>query len=69
MSTLQQGEDKPVVKIGNLNGNIFVIMAEARRVLKRAGRADSAEEMVGKVMSSDSYDNALSILSQYVRFE
>ena len=51
------------------DGNIFAIMGRASRLLKSSGQGDKAKEMRDRVMSCDSYQKALSIVSEYVETE
>lgn len=60
--------EKPVVT-GPVDGNVFSVMGAASRALKRAGLADRATEMSNRVRSSGSYDEALSIIMEYVDFD
>ena len=57
---------KPECKLIGENGNIFNLCGIAMRTLKREGMRAEADEMVEKVMSADSYDEALSIIGEYV---
>lgn len=57
---------KPKVKLVGQNGNIYNILGIASRALKEAGYADEAKEMQTKVFASDSYEEALAIVLQYV---
>lgn len=58
--------NKPKVKLVGQNGNIFNILNIASIALKEAGYADEAKEMQTKVFASDSYEEALAIVLQYV---
>lgn len=58
--------NKPKVKLVGQNGNIFNILGIASRALKEAGYADEAKEMQTKVFASDSYEEDLAIVLQYV---
>lgn len=60
---------KPKAKLIGANGNIFNLIGIASRSLKRAGQNDQATEMSKRVMSSGSYDEALSIIMEYVEVE
>ena len=60
---------KPKMQLIGQDGNIFVIMGRASRLLKNAGQSDKAKEMRDRVMSCDSYQKALSIVSEYVETE
>lgn len=48
------------------NGNVFNLMGIASKTLKKNGMADEAKEMCSRVTSSGSYDEALSIIDEYV---
>lgn len=60
---------KPKLKLLGHDGNIFSILADARRLLVRNGQAKQAEEMYGKVQESGDYYQALGIISEYVETE
>lgn len=59
-------ERKPVCKLVGSNGNIFNLLGIASRALKRAGMKNEATEMSNRVFSSESYEEALSIILEYV---
>ena len=48
------------------SGNIFAILGGASRILRRCGRNPECEEMVERVTSSGSYEEALAIINEYV---
>ena len=48
------------------SGNIFVVMGGASAILRRLGKKDKADEMINRVTSSGSYDEALGIIGEYV---
>ena len=60
---------KPKCKLVGENGNIFNLMGIAARTLKRAGLREEAEEMVDRITKSQSYDEALRIIMEYVEAE
>ena len=60
---------KPKMQLIGQDGNIFAIMGRASRLLKSGGQGDKAKEMRDRVMSCDSYQKALSIVSEYVETE
>ena len=60
---------KPKMQLIGQDGNIFAIMGRASRLLKSCGQGDKAKEMRDRVMSCDSYQKALSIISEYVETE
>lgn len=49
------------------SGNIYAIMCGACKILCRCGMKDRADEMINRVTSSGSYDEALNIVGEYVR--
>lgn len=60
---------RPKMQLIGYDGNIFAIMGRAGRLLTDCGQADTAKEMRERVMSCDSYQKALSIVSEYVETE
>ena len=60
---------KPKMQLIGQDGNIFAIMGRATRLLKSSGQGEKAKEMRDRVMSCDSYQKALSIVSEYVETE
>ncbi len=59
---------KPQFEIDGQDGNIFSILGEARRILRNAGLSAEVEEMSMRVTRSDSYEEALKIISEYVEY-
>lgn len=64
-----QMTQRPKMQLIGQDGNIFAIMGRASRLLTDYGQADKAKEMRDRVMSCDSYQKALSIVSEYVETE
>ena len=64
-----QMTQRPKMKLLGEDGNIFAIMGRASRLLKSSGQGDKAKEMRDRVMSCDSYQKALNIVSEYVETE
>ena len=60
---------KPKMQLIGQDGNIFAIMGRASRLLKNAGQRDKAKEMCDRVTASQSYSEALNIVSEYVETE
>ena len=58
--------EKPNCALIGQNGNIFNLMGIASRTLKENGLRDQAKEMQGRITASDSYDEALCIIGEYV---
>ena len=64
-----QMTQRPKMQLIGQDGNIFAIMGRASRLLKSCGQGDKAKEMRDRVMSCDSYQKALNIVSEYVETE
>ena len=62
-------KEKPKMNLIGEDGNIFAVMGRASGLLNEAGQKAEAEEMINRVTSSGSYDEALSIISEYVETE
>ena len=61
---------RPEMELLGHDGNIFSILGRASRLLKAAGMRDEAKEMCNRVTNgAHSYDEALQIVSEYVRTE
>ena len=60
---------RPKMQLIGQDGNIFAIMGRASRLLKNVGQSDKAKEMCDRVTASQSYSEALSIVSEYVETE
>ena len=60
---------KPKMQLLGQDGNIFAIMGRASRLLKNARQSDKAKEMCDRVTASQSYSEALNIVSEYVETE
>ncbi len=58
--------EKPKCPLIGQNGNIFNLMGIASKTLKRNGMSNDAKEMCDRITSSASYDEALSIIDEYV---
>ena len=67
--TQEQQRQKPKMELLGQDGNIFVVLGRASRLLKEAGQKDQADEMFRRVTSSGSYEEALHIISEYVDTE
>ena len=64
-----QMTQRPKMHLIGQDGNIFAIMGRASRLLKNAGQSDKAKEMCDRVTASQSYSEALNIVSEYVETE
>ena len=57
---------KPKCPLIGQDGNIFAVMGTASGTLKENGMAEQAKEMCRRVTSSSSYEEALSVICEYV---
>ena len=60
---------KPQMNLLGEDGNIYAILGRASRLLRQNGQSSEAEQMYFRVTSSNSYDEALRIISEYVETE
>ena len=58
--------EKPDAKLLGADGNIFNLLAIASRALKDADLDDEADEMFDRVTHSNSYEEALMVILDYV---
>lgn len=58
--------EKPLAPIIGADGNVFNLIGICSRALKNAGYPDKAKEMTDRITSSGSYDEALSIMCEYI---
>ncbi|WP_294483506.1 hypothetical protein [uncultured Ruminococcus sp.] len=61
-----QERPKPRCPLIGADGNIFNLLGIAARTLRRNGMRDEAKEMSERVTNSGSYNEALSIIGEYV---
>ncbi len=59
-------QQKPDCPLLGADGNIFDLIGIANRTLKENGMKSEAKEMCDRITSSGSYDEALSIIGEYV---
>lgn len=57
---------KPKAPIIGANGNVFNLIGICRHALKNAGYYDKVQEMTNRITSSKSYEDALSIMCEYI---
>lgn len=60
---------RPKMQLLGMDGNVFVILGTAGGMLIKDGMDEQANEMYERVMKSDSYYQALNIISEYVETE
>jgi len=57
---------KPECQLIGGDGNVFVLIGNASRALKRVGLPEQASEMTDKCFRAGSYDQVLQIIMEYV---
>jgi hypothetical protein len=57
---------KPVCKLIGRDGNVFAIIGNVQRALRKAGLNSRADEFGKRAMSSGSYDEVLMLCHEYV---
>lgn len=66
---MTQVTPKPSMDARNLDGNIFSVIGRVQATLRSAGLRSEAEEVLGRVQQTKSYEDALGVCMQYVNFE
>lgn len=61
-------KDKPVAPLIGANGNIFNLLAIAKRTLQKNNLDTEADEMQARVFKCSSYSEALAVIGEYVVF-
>jgi len=56
---------KPEVQLTGTDGNVFAVIGQVRKALKKAGQTQQAEEFVKKAFSASSYDEVLQLCLEY----
>lgn len=57
---------KPECALTGTDGNVFSVIANVSRALKRAGQKDRADEFRRRALASDSYDAVLILCHEFV---
>lgn len=65
----EQKPSRPELKLLGHDGNVFSILGDASRLLRRAGMSEQANEMEERIYKSGNYHEALRIISEYVETE
>lgn len=65
-SASQGAGRKPECRLSGENANVFNLLGIAGAALRRHGMRAEADEMCGRVFSCDGYDEALTIIGEYV---
>ena len=58
--------EKPSCKLVGTDGNVFALAGRVKQALRKAGQSDKAEEFVKKLPACRSYDEALTLMMEYV---
>ena len=64
-----QPQPRPKMDLIGYDGNIYAIMGRDSSLLRDAGMKEQSDEMIRRVTSSGSYDEALHVVSEYVETE
>jgi hypothetical protein len=64
-----RGYEKPVVKLADTDGNIFALWGRCTKALKDIGHSEIAKRMTDRVFAARNYNEALSIMIEYVDAE
>jgi hypothetical protein len=59
-------EVKPVCKLSETDGNVFVIISRVTAALKKAGKRDKAQEFADLACKTSSYDEVLRLCFDFV---
>ena len=57
---------KPQVCFQDADGNVFSLIALTSNALKKHGQRHKVDEMVSRMVHSNSYDEALQVMMDYV---
>lgn len=57
---------KPKAKIIGADGNVFNLMGICSKALKDNGFNEESDEMIKRITSSKSYEEALSVMCEYI---
>lgn len=60
--------EKPIFDMSHQDGNTMFILGGARKILREAGQEERIEEMSNRVLESESYQEALQIIGEYVEY-
>lgn len=60
------GVVKPKVKLSNTDGNVFALLGQCTKALRKEGLQDKAKQLTEDVFNTHSYSDALAMMSKYV---
>lgn len=61
--------NKPVCKLAGTDGNVFAVIDNVSKALKKAGQSEKAKEFQNRAFASSSYDEVLRLCFEYVDVE
>lgn len=61
-----ENKDKPKAPIIGADGNVYNLIGISSRALKKAGYQEQSKKMIERVMKAKNYDEALSIMLEYI---
>ena len=61
--------EKPKCKLVGTDGNVFALAGRVSLALKKAGQPDKAHEFQSKLFQCGSYDEALTLMQDYVEVD
>ncbi len=65
----QTNVEKPTCKLTGTDGNVFALAGLVSKALRQAGQSDKAKEFTAKLFKTGSYDEALTLMREYVEVE
>ena len=65
----QNENQKPICKLVGTDGNVFSIIGNVSKTLKKAGMPEKAKEFQERAFKAGSYDEVLTMLHDYVDAE
>lgn len=60
---------KPAVNLSDAEDNIYILVNKVSKILKQKGLYYQAQEMSRMVFNSESYEEAIKIISEYVKIK
>lgn len=66
MDQIKENRQKPLCPLIDANGNIFHLLALAKKSLYESDEDQKITEMIERVYASQSYEEALQVLNEYV---
>lgn len=64
--TVKNSENKPKVKLIGTDGNVFALAGKVKAALIKNHRPDLAKEFMEKLVKQESYNDALTLMMEYV---